>query len=60
MARLQGAFAWVKRHYRVINLVSGGLLVGFGVLLFTNRLTLIASDLVSFFDDATASTGCSR
>jgi hypothetical protein len=30
--------------------VSGALLVVFGVLLFTNRMTLIASDLVSFFD----------
>ncbi len=31
--------------------VSGALLVAFGVLLFTNRLTLIASELVEFFDD---------
>jgi cytochrome c-type biogenesis protein len=51
LARLQSTFAWVKRHYRVINLVSGLILVGFGVLLFTNRLSLIASDLVNFFED---------
>ena len=50
LARLQGAFAWVKRHYRALNIVSGVLLAGFGVLLFTNRMTLIASDLVNFFD----------
>jgi cytochrome c-type biogenesis protein len=50
LARLEGTFKFVKRHYRVINGVSGALLVVFGVLLFTNRLTLIASDLVNFFD----------
>ena len=50
LARLQGTFGWIKRHYRAINAASGALLVGFGVLLFTNRLTLIASDLVNFFD----------
>jgi cytochrome c-type biogenesis protein len=50
LGRLQSTFAWVKRNYRVINAVSGALLVVFGVLLFTNRLTLIASDLVDFFD----------
>jgi cytochrome c-type biogenesis protein len=50
MARLQSTFAWIKRHYRVINGVSGAILVGFGILLFTNRMTLIASNLVSFLD----------
>ena len=50
LARLEKTFRFVKRHYRVINGVSGALLVGFGFLLFTNRLTLIASDLVNFFD----------
>ncbi|MDP1793744.1 MAG: cytochrome c biogenesis protein CcdA [Acidimicrobiales bacterium] len=50
LARLESTFSWVKRHYRVINAVSGALLVGFGILLFTNKLTLIASDLVNFFD----------
>ncbi|HVT76931.1 MAG TPA: cytochrome c biogenesis protein CcdA [Acidimicrobiales bacterium] len=50
LARLEGTFRWVKRHYRLLNGVAGALLVVFGVLLFTNRLTLIASDLVNFFD----------
>lgn len=50
LARLESTFSWVKRHYRVINAISGSLLVVFGYLLFTNQLTLIASDLVSFFD----------
>jgi cytochrome c-type biogenesis protein len=50
LARLESTFRFVKRHYRVINGVAGLLLVAFGLLLFTNRLTLIASDLVNFFD----------
>jgi cytochrome c-type biogenesis protein len=50
VVRLQGAFGWIKAHYRGINIASGALLVAFGVLLFTNRMTLIASHLVSFFE----------
>jgi cytochrome c-type biogenesis protein len=50
LARLESTFAFVKRHYRIINGVAGALLVMFGLLLFTNRLTLIASNLVNFFD----------
>jgi cytochrome c-type biogenesis protein len=50
LARLESTFRFVKRHYRVINGVAGALLVGFGLLLFSNRLTVIASDLVNFFD----------
>lgn len=38
--RLEGAFGWVKRHYRVINLVCGGLLVVVGVLMATGHLGL--------------------
>ena len=33
--RLKGAFTFIKRHYRVINLVSGGFLVAIGVLMAT-------------------------
>jgi cytochrome c-type biogenesis protein len=50
LARLESTFKFVKRHYRVINGIAGALLVGFGLLLFTNRLSLIASDLVNFMD----------
>lgn len=32
---LKSAFGWIKRHYKVINLVSGGLLVLLGVLMAT-------------------------
>lgn len=41
--RLTGVFDWVKRHFRVINLVSGAVLAAFGVLLLTNRLGEVAS-----------------
>lgn len=33
MDRLKGTFAWIKRNYRVINMISGMLLVAIGVLL---------------------------
>lgn len=48
--RLAGALNWVKRHARVINLVSGLLLAAFGVLLFTNRLSRMSAMLVEFMD----------
>ncbi|MDQ3679752.1 MAG: cytochrome c biogenesis protein CcdA [Actinomycetota bacterium] len=44
--RLAGAFAWFRRHYRAISLVSGLMLAGFGVLLLTNRVTRVSSWLV--------------
>ena len=48
--RLTTAFDWVKRHYRVINLVSGGLLAAFGVLLLTNEVDNVARWLVDLMD----------
>ena len=33
--RLKAAFDWVKRHYRVINLVSGSFLIVIGILMMT-------------------------
>ena len=33
--------ARIRKHYRAIELVSGGLLVGIGVLIFTGQLTVI-------------------
>ena len=35
---LKSAFAWIKRHYTVINTVSGGLLVVIGILMATGTL----------------------
>jgi cytochrome c-type biogenesis protein len=36
------AFAKIRRYYRAIEFVSGGLLVVIGVLIFTDRFTIIA------------------
>ena len=36
--RLKSAFNWIKSHYRMINLISGGLLVLVGVLMATGFL----------------------
>ena len=49
-ARLTGAFSWVKRHYRVINLVAGLLLVAFGVLLFTNNVGWLSGRISNLMD----------
>ena len=36
--RLKGAFDFIKRNYKVINLVCGGLLVVVGILMMTGLL----------------------
>ena len=36
------AFAKIRRHYHKVELVSGALLVVIGLLIFTNRFTVIA------------------
>ena len=48
--RLAGTFDWAKRHSRVISLVSGLLLAGFGVLLLTNRLTRLSNFFIDVLD----------
>jgi cytochrome c-type biogenesis protein len=35
--RAMGAFRWLRDHYRIIQLVSGAILVALGLLLFFNR-----------------------
>ena len=42
LGRLTTVFDWVKRHFRVINLVAGLLLVAFGVLLLTSNVTWLS------------------
>jgi cytochrome c-type biogenesis protein len=37
-ARLTTVFAWVKRHFRLINAISGVVLIVFGLVLFTDNL----------------------
>ncbi len=51
LGRLTGVFGWVKRHFRVLNLVSGSFLVVFGVLLLTNRLGPLAGAMQRFMQD---------
>ena len=46
--RMTGAFAVVRRHFRLINAVAGSFLFAFGFLLFTHRLTRLSS----WFTDA--------
>lgn len=38
--RLEGAFAWIKQHYRIVNIVCGALLVFVGVLMATGMMGL--------------------
>jgi cytochrome c-type biogenesis protein len=46
--RFFGAARTIKRYYRTIELVSGALLVLIGVLIFTDRFTLIAQWLTPY------------
>ena len=48
--RLAGAFDWVKRHFRVINVTSGLLLATFGVLLLTNRVGEVSGWILDTMD----------
>ena len=36
--RLNGVFAWIKRHYRIINLISGAFLILVGLAMMTGQL----------------------
>ncbi len=36
--RLKGVFGWIKKHYKVINIVCGGLLIAVGILMMTGLL----------------------
>jgi cytochrome c-type biogenesis protein len=45
------AFARIRRHYKAIEVGSGALLVAIGVLIFTNRLTVIAQGLTPYLPE---------
>lgn len=45
--QLQGAFNWVKRHYRVINIVCGCLLIAVGVAMMTGMLGALLGALAA-------------
>jgi cytochrome c-type biogenesis protein len=46
--RFFAAFAKIRRHYHMIEIVSGLLLVAIGVLIFTNRFTILAQWLTPY------------
>jgi cytochrome c-type biogenesis protein len=48
--RMTTVFSWVKRHYRVINLVAGLALAGFGVLLLTHRIHWLSNRVLDAMD----------
>ena len=49
--RLASAFAWVKRHFRAINLVSGVILALFGLVLLTNGIPTWSSHVSNWMHD---------
>jgi cytochrome c-type biogenesis protein len=49
VTRFMGAFDWVKRRYTAIAIVSGTLMIGVGVLLFTGEFTRIVAPLAERF-----------
>jgi cytochrome c-type biogenesis protein len=44
------AFAWVKRHYAVINGVAGVLLITIGILVLTGELQILNNEAQDFLD----------
>ncbi len=60
LTSLLGTFARIKRHYALINLVGGILLIGMGVLLFAGRLDLIELAVCSGLHVCNANTGSFR
>jgi cytochrome c-type biogenesis protein len=46
--RFYAAMARIRKHYHAIELVSGGLLVAIGLLIFTNKFTIIAQWLTPY------------
>ena len=43
--QLKGAFDWIKRHYRAVNIASGALLVVVGILMMTGHMNAFLSML---------------
>jgi cytochrome c-type biogenesis protein len=48
--RMTLVFAWVRRHFRLLNLISGIALMLFGVLLLTDNVTWLSLRLIDLFD----------
>ena len=43
--QLKSTFDFIKRHYRAVNLICGGLLVALGLLMMSGRLGLLLARL---------------
>ena len=48
--RLSSVFAWIKRHYRALNLASGAVLAAVGFLLLTGRMGRVSAFLIDAMD----------
>ena len=48
--RLSAVFAWVKRHFRTVNLASGAVLAAFGVMLLTNNVHYLSTFFINLLD----------
>jgi cytochrome c-type biogenesis protein len=48
--RVTGAFQWMRDHYKIINIVSGILLVIIGFLVFDHQMTRLAGDARDLLD----------
>jgi len=44
-----GAFSFIKRHFRAVEIISGGLLMIVGVLIFFNLLVVISNFMLDLF-----------
>jgi cytochrome c-type biogenesis protein len=49
--RFFAAFARIRRHYHTIEMTAGVLMIAIGVLIFTDRLTLIGQSLQPYLPD---------
>ena len=49
VSKFMGAFEWVKRRYTAIAIVSGGLMIAIGVLLFSGEFTRLVAPLAERF-----------
>ena len=48
--RATTAFGWLKRHYAVVNAISGAILIAMGVLLLSGELTTLNTEAQRFMD----------
>jgi cytochrome c-type biogenesis protein len=47
-AKAMGAFSWVKRHFTTVKIVSGALLVAYGLLMITGQFTWLSGRLAGY------------